>query len=77
MPAGDPAAYLPAVRKSRKRKGQAPYQPRAKRGPGRYGAGVAGLLKAVDGSSPRPHVGGGLVPSKRKRSGRGYMKRAR
>lgn len=32
MPAGDPAGYLPSVKRARRRKGQPTYQPRAKRG---------------------------------------------
>lgn len=33
MPAGDPAGYLPAVKRSRRKKGQPTYQPRASHGP--------------------------------------------
>lgn len=54
MPAGDPAGYLPSVRRSRKRKGQPVYQPRK---PRRHPIGdpLTGVTRAPDfGTAPRP-----------------------
>ena len=47
MPAGDPAGYLPNVRKARKAKGESEYQPRSKQK----------LTQSTPGGgrSPRPH----------------------
>lgn len=50
MPAGDPAGYLPKVRRARKRRGQSPYQPRSKRSDV-YGS------QMQPGSAPKPHFG--------------------
>lgn len=81
MPFGDPAGYLPNVRKSRKRKGQPEYQPKSKyvRRAERQAAGGArpmidpGTGGAV-GPRPMPMIdrgtGGAVGPRPMKRTRR-------